>query len=217
MDWELLATLTDDERRTLLSQTIRRRFRRGEVVFHEQDPGDSMHLIAQGHVAVRRTTPLGDEATLLILGPGEYFGELVLLSKDARRNATVIALENTETLTIGRDGLNELRARHPDVDRFLLAALADEVRRLSTLLSEALYVPVDKRVLRRLLEVATKYGGQANGTVIPLTQEDLAGLAGTSRPSANKVVRAAEEAGLLRVGRAEIEILDLDGLRHRAR
>ncbi len=217
MDWELLAALTEDERRNLLSQTVRRRFRRGEVVFHDQDPGDTLHLIVKGHVAVRRSTPLGDEATLVILGPGDYFGELVLISADVRRNATVIALEATETLTIGRDGLNELRSRHQAIDRFLLDALTHEVRRLDTLLSEALYVPVDKRVLRRLLEVATKYGGQANGTVIPLTQEDLAGLAGTSRPSANKVLRAAEEAGLLRVGRAQIEILDLEGLGRRAR
>lgn len=217
MDWALLSTLSEEERRSLLSRTTRRRFRRGEVVFHEGDPGDTLHLVVEGHLAVRRTTPLGDVATFAILGPGEYFGELVLISTHERRNATVVALEHTETLTLQRDALNELRDAHHSIDRFLLGALSDEIVQLSVLLAEALYEPVHKRVLRRLLEVATTYGGQANGTIVPLTQEDLAGLAGTSRPSTNKVLRAGEEAGLLRVGRGQIELLDVEGLRRRAR
>ena len=216
MDWDLLAALNDEERRALLGRTARRRYQRGEVIFHEEDLGDMLHLIAKGHVSVRRSTPLGDLATIIILGPGDYFGELVLVSAHERRNATLIALETTETLSLHRDQLDELRQGHPAIDRFLLAALADDVRRLSDLLMEALYVPVEKRVLRRVLEVARKYGGEESGTLIPLTQEDLAGLAGTSRPSANKVVRAAEEAGLIRAGRGQIELIDPDGLRHLA-
>jgi CRP-like cAMP-binding protein len=213
VDWELLAALSEEERRALLSRTSRRRYYRGEVIFHEEDLGDMLHLIVKGHVSVRRSTPVGDLATIIILGPGDYFGELVLISAHVRRNATLIALESTETLCLHRDQLDELRQGHPAIDRFLLAALADDVRRLSDLLMEALYVPVEKRVLRRLLEVAKKYGGQEKGTRIPLTQEDLAGLAGTSRPSANKVVRAAEAAGLIRAGRGQVELLDPEGLR----
>lgn len=217
MDWKLLAALTEEERRALLSRTSRRRFHRGEVIFHEEDLGDMLHLIAKGHVSVRRSTPLGELATIIILGPGDYFGELVLVSAHERRNATLVALESTETLSLHRDQLDELRQRHPAIDRFLLAALADDVRRLSDLLMEALYVPVEQRVLRRLLEVAKKYGGQEKGTRIPLTQGDLAGLAGTSRPSVNKVVGAAEDASLIRVGRGQIELLDPEGLRELAR
>ncbi|MFV0308828.1 MAG: cyclic nucleotide-binding domain-containing protein [Desertimonas sp.] len=48
----------------------RRRFRRGEVVFHEGDPGDTVHLVDKGHVAVRVTTPVGDVATVRVVGPG---------------------------------------------------------------------------------------------------------------------------------------------------
>ena len=91
-----------------------------------------------------------------MLGPGDYFGELVLVSPESGRNATVVALDSTETLTIDRDQLQTLRSRFPTIDRFLLDAIAN--RRLSSLLSDALYVPVDKRVLRRLLEVANAYG-----------------------------------------------------------
>jgi CRP/FNR family cyclic AMP-dependent transcriptional regulator len=218
VDWALLAPLTAEQRQDLLSRTRRRKFARNEVIFHEGDPGDTLHLLARGHVAVRRTTPLGDVATLFILGPGGFFGELVLLmSTGTGRTATIVALEPVETMSLHRDQLEELRQLHPAIDRFLLAALAEDVSRLSTLLTEALYIPVEKRVLRRLLDVAKSYEGKVNGAVIPLTQEDLAGLAGTSRPSANKVVRSAEEAGLLRVSRGQVELLDVEGLTRRAR
>jgi CRP-like cAMP-binding protein len=217
VDWKLLTSLTEEEQRRVISETRRRRFRRGEVVFHEGDPGDTLHLIAKGHVAVRRSTPLGEIVTLVVLGPGDFFGELVLVSPESGRNGTVVALDATETLTLRLDQLQTLQRQYPTIDRFLLDAMAKEIRRLSSLLSDALYVPVDKRVLRRLLEVAHTYGDEGPAEVIPLTQEDLAGLAGTTRPSANKALRALEEAGLITMSRGEIRLLDPDGLARRAR
>lgn len=222
-DWALLGPLSDDERREVLRLARRRRFSRHEVVFHEGDPGDTLHLIDRGHVAARVTTPLGDVATLVVLGPGQHFGELALVAGSNRRNSTVIALDAVETLSLHRDEWEVLRARHSGIDRFLVAALAGELTRSSQRLLEALYLPVDKRVLRRILELAAIFGGDAGATggsdsvVVPLTQEDIAGLAGTSRPSANRVLRAAEEAGLVRVSRGRVEILDVEGLRRKAR
>jgi CRP/FNR family transcriptional regulator, cyclic AMP receptor protein len=216
VEWRLLTGLPEEDRRRVLGLCRRRRYRPREVIFHEGDPGDTMHLLAKGHVAVRVTTPLGDVATLIVYAPGDFFGELVLVSPNAVRNATVEALDAVETLTLHRDHLDALRHQHPSLDRFLVEALAAEVRRLSARLLEALYVPVDKRVLRRLVELARMYGDD-EVAVIPLTQEDLAGLAGTTRPTANKVLRGAEDAGLLRIRRGRLEVLDVDGLERRAR
>ena len=78
--------------RSLLQIARRRPFARNEVVFHRDDPGDSLHLISKGRFSVRVMTPLGDVATVAVRGPGESFGEMVLLSEDARRSATVTAL-----------------------------------------------------------------------------------------------------------------------------
>jgi CRP-like cAMP-binding protein len=215
--WKLLGALTPDEQRIVISQAQRRRYGRAEVIFHEGDPGEALHLIAKGHVAIRNSTPLGDIVTLAVVGPGDFFGELVIVSPQAARNATAVALEATETLTLQRGQLDELRREHPAIDRVLLDVMAAQIRRMSLLLSDALYLPVGKRVLRRLLEVADKYGDGATATLIPLTQEDLAGLAGTTRPSANKVLRSAQEAGLLSMSRGQVRILDLEGLIRQAR
>src|SRR4051794_29086320 len=169
MQWELLASLADEDRRTLLSLARRRRFRRNEVVFHDGDPGDALHLISKGRVAVRVMTPLGDTATIVILGPGEYFGEMAILSP-APRNATVVALEPLETMTLHRDDFNELRHQHRWIDSFLIEALAAEPRQSSVRLLEALYVSVDKRVLRRLVPLVDIYqeGDSLPPVVIPL-------------------------------------------------
>jgi CRP/FNR family cyclic AMP-dependent transcriptional regulator len=217
MRWSILDGLPEDDAQRVLEATRRRRFARREVLFHEGDPGDSVHLIDRGRVAARITTPLGDVATVNVRDAGEVVGELALLDPASRRTATVIALEPTETLSLHRDAFNDLRRQHPSIDRFLVAILAEEVRRLSHLLVEALYVPVDIRVVRRLMHVAEMYAaGSAGPTEVPLTQEELASLAGTSRATVNRVLGQAEDEGAVDVRRGRIVILDDARLRSRS-
>jgi len=213
----LLDCLDDDERRQLLSETTRRRFKRGEVLFHDGDPGDTLHLIDKGHVAIRTTTPLGDVATFAVLGPGDVFGEQAVLREGDRRSATAVAVEHAETRTLRRDQFEELRRRHPQIDRFLIEVLVAQVRQLNSHLQEALYVPAETRVLRRVLSLVPSYLELDGSCVIPLTQDDIATMAGTSRPTANRVLKAAEADGLVRVARGRIDILDREALSARAR
>jgi CRP/FNR family transcriptional regulator, cyclic AMP receptor protein len=169
-----------------------RKFARGEVVFHEGDRGDTLHLIARGHLAVRVTTPLGDTATVRILGPGEYFGELAVVAP-APGIATVTALDATETVALHRDQIERLRQEHPDVDRVLLEAVVGEVRRSSAALLEAMYVPVPARLARALVGLARTYpGDRQNRAVIPLTQDtSLASRTTSSRAACTRPARAS--------------------------
>jgi CRP/FNR family cyclic AMP-dependent transcriptional regulator len=216
--WELLDGLADTEVQALLSIARRRRFARGEVVFHEHDPADTLHLIDKGRFVVRVGTPLGDTAILAVLGPGDMFGELSLLGDaDARRSATVAALEAGETRSVHRLDFERLRATHPESANVLISILAGQVRRLSRHLLEALYVPADKRVLRRLLEVGRLYGDADGPSVVPLTQEDLAGLAGTSRATVNRVLREEEARGTVKLGRGRTTLLDEETIARRGR
>lgn len=190
----------------------RRRFRRREVVFHEGDPGNTVHFILSGRVAVRVTTPLGDSATLSVLGRGDAFGELALLDPAARRTATVVALEPTETWSMGNTDLSEARSRHPTVERFFSEMLAAYVRRLSALVLEALYLPVDKRVARRLHHLAGLYATGPGSVEIGLTQDDLASVAGASRPTVNRVLGHLAEQGVISVARGRVVVIDLERL-----
>jgi CRP/FNR family transcriptional regulator, cyclic AMP receptor protein len=216
--WELLGGLAEAEVRALLSIARRRRFARGEVVFHEHDPADTLHLVDKGRFAVRVSTPLGDQAILSILGPGDMFGELSLLGDaDARRSATVASLEAGETLSVHRLDFERLRGEHPEATAVLVSILAEQVRRLSRHLLEALYVPADKRVLRRLLDLGSLYADGDGTTTVPLTQEDLAGLAGTSRATVNRVLRDEESRGSVKLGRGRTTVLDRAAIERRGR
>jgi CRP/FNR family transcriptional regulator, cyclic AMP receptor protein len=217
VQWRLLEGVPDEDLRQLLSVARRRTFRRGEVVFHRDDPADSLHLIVKGRFAIRVMTPFADQVTLAVRGPGESFGEMALVGGGARRSATVEALEAAETFAVYQPEFDRLRAEHPSVTEILVAFLANEVRMLNDRLLEALFVPVERRVLRRIDELARLYGPGPNGTPeIPLTQEEIADLAGTSRATANAVLRDAQGRGLVSLSRGRVEVVDPDGLAEHA-
>ncbi|MEO8107094.1 MAG: Crp/Fnr family transcriptional regulator, partial [Actinomycetes bacterium] len=204
------------DRTQLVEQARRRSFGRGEVIFHEGDPADTVHLIVSGHVFIRITTPQGDVATVRVVGPGGHFGELALVAPGARL-ATVRAVERAETLVIGADAFSGLRRRNPEIERAMTAMMTSEVRRLSHQLVEALYLPVPKRIRRRLMDLHTMYAVDGERVTLPVTQEDIAGLAGTTRPTTNKELMSLQDAGLIVVGRGRIEVLNPTELSRRAR
>jgi CRP-like cAMP-binding protein len=215
MQWRLLDGVPEEHVRELLKVARRRRFSRNEVVFHRDDPGDSVHLVQRGRFAVRVMTPLGDLTTVAVRGPGESFGEMALVAEAPRRSATVAALEEAETISVYRDDFDVMRTRYASVDRVLLRFLTNEVRMLNERLLEALYVPVEKRVRRRLVELSELYGGEP--PVIPLTQETLAELAGTTRPTVNQVLRDEERRGTIELLRGKVRVLDAGELARRGR
>ncbi len=207
----LFGQLPEAEVRRVISVARRRRFGRNEVVFHRGDPADSLHLIAKGRFASRVTTQLGETVTVAVLGAGEAFGELALVEPDAKRSTTVVALEVGETHSVGRDEFGALREGYPSVNDVLVQLLAQRLRRQSDLLAEALFLPAETRVLRRVCELAEIYGKE-----IPLTQEDIAGLAGTSRATVNRVLRAEAKRGTVELQRGRTRVVDAGSLVRRS-
>jgi CRP/FNR family transcriptional regulator, cyclic AMP receptor protein len=214
VEWRLLADVPPEQVGELLRIARRRTFARNEVVFHRDDPGDSLHLISKGRFAIRVMTPLGDTATIAVRGPGDSFGEMALVG-GMRRSATVAALEDSETFSIYQREFEQLRREHPAVNDVLVRFLVGEVRMLSERLLEALYVPVERRVLRRLVELAELYPAEDGIPEIALTQETISELTGAKRPTVNQVLREEAERGTIQLLRGKTRVLDLDALRAR--
>ncbi len=215
MEWPLLADVPPDDLRQVLSIARRRTFARHEVVFHRGDPADTLHLVVTGRFGVTITTPLGDTALLAVHGQGGTFGELALAAPGAVRSATVAALEPGETRSVLRDDFARLQQRYPGVNTVLVAILAEQVRHANERMVEAHYIDAETRVRRRVCELAEIYGGGA--ATIPLTQEDLAGMAGTSRATVNRVLRQDAALGLVELKRGRTVVLRPEELRRRAR
>jgi CRP-like cAMP-binding protein len=215
VQWTLLEGLPPEDVRRVLSIARRRTFRKGEVVFHRDDLAESLHLIVSGRFAARITTPLGETAMLDVLGPGEAFGELALLTPGAKRSATVESLDAGETLSVYRDDFALLQSEHPGVKDVLLRLLAEQLARASDRIVEAHYTDADTRVRRRLRDLAARQKGATGPIAISLTQEHLAEMAGTSRATVNRVLREEERRGSVSLGRGRTTVLDLDELSRR--
>jgi CRP-like cAMP-binding protein len=212
----LFKDLPEPELRRLVTIARRRRFARGEVVFHDGDPADSLHLVVRGYFAARLETRRGDAVTMSVHGPGDSFGELALLETEQTRSTTVAALAAGETYAVRRDDFSRLRREYPEVNDVLTRLLAQRLRRTTELLTEALFVGADLRVLRRLAELASLYAPGARAAVVPLAQHELAELAGTSRATVNRVLRAEVQRGTVTLGRNQITVVDAETLTARA-
>jgi CRP-like cAMP-binding protein len=205
-DWPILSPLSEDEKRQVLLLARRRRFQRGEVVVHRDDPADAMHLIQSGSLAVRVLTPLGDMATLAIVGPGGVVGEMGLIRPAGMRSATIQALAPTETYSLNREAFDRLRREHPAIDALLVRILADRVVEVTERLLDALYTPAPRRVASFIETLADRYRDGSGTATIPLTQEDLASLAGTSRLTVSRVLREMRARGQVEVGRGRLTV-----------
>lgn len=215
MTLQLLRDLPDEERRLVLGRTRRRRFARGEVLFHEGDPAETLHFVAEGRVMARCTTPRGDSVAFRVLGSGRVLGEVSAMAADRRRTATVVALEPTITLSLTFTDFDALCREHPAIQRSVATLLAARVRRLSDHLAEALFLSAEARIVRRLLDLAEEYETRpgAERVIIPLSQSNVAELAGAARPTTNRVLRALETDGVVALHRARVEVTDRDALR----
>jgi CRP-like cAMP-binding protein len=212
----LLGDLPEEAVHRLVAAARKRAFAAGEVIFHAGDPADTLHLIVKGRVAAIISSRYGQQLTFALMGEGEFFGELALLGPDTVRTATVRALEPTETRSIRHTDFVAIRRDHPRVNEVLIRLLAARVVRLSIRLEEALHLPVETRVRKCLIEMAQIYGGGAPDTVIPLTQEELAALAGTARATVNRVLRQEEKHGNVSLGRHRVTVRNLRAVIMRA-
>lgn len=211
-----LAAVSEPDQKRIIQRCTRRRYGAGAFLFYGGDAGDSLHLIVKGKVAILAGGALGDVLMLSILSVGEVFGELALIGEEPHRTTSVRALEPTETLVLTREDFEELRTHHPSVDRFLVALLATQVRRLTTRIVETAEVPAAARVYRRIVELAEMFGASTSEAPVPVTQEQLASMAGVKLRVTNRVISDARRDGLLDTGRGRLTLHDMAELRRRA-
>jgi CRP/FNR family transcriptional regulator, cyclic AMP receptor protein len=203
--WQLLDSLNETTLDSVRQVARRRRYATGDSVFRQGDAGDSLHIVETGRFEVRVLTPMGFEMVVQLMGAGDYFGELALLAPPAIRSATVTAFEASSTWAIHESDFSEIRRKDPSVDRLLVAALADRVRTETDRAIEAAFMPVERRVARQLMSLVSVFGGLAGNEVeLPITQELLAGLVGTTRSTVNRVLRSYEEKHWVRLHRSRI-------------
>ncbi len=206
---------SDRDRIAALLQT--RRYPRGEVIFHQDDVGSTLHIVAEGWVKIAATSVEGKQQTLAILGPGAFFGEMSLLDEEPR-SADAIAMENCSVLTLSREEFLRYLQEHSSASLKLLTELCRRLRRADHLIRDTASLDVPGRLAAAILHLSEEQGrreAQAISIEVRLTQGELAELVGASRESVNKWLGVYTRQGLLRYDQGRLTVLNRDGLLQR--
>ncbi|MFS0885883.1 Crp/Fnr family transcriptional regulator [Aeromicrobium sp. 179-A 4D2 NHS] len=211
--------LDDDASGALESSMSAVTLRRGEILFGEGDEGDQLYVVIEGKIKLGRRSVDGRENLIAILGPGQMFGELSFFDPGPR-SATATAVTDVELRSLGHSALNPVLQSHPDVAYALLNQLAGRLRRTNEVVGDLVFSDVPGRVSKALLDLASRFGRQADDGIHvnhDLTQEELAQLVGASRETVNKALADFASRGWLRLEPRSVIILDLERLKRRSR
>ena len=215
---ELFGSLADDELQRLAEGARTRTFRRGQYLWYQGDPGDTLLVVCDGRLkVVFGIESTGDEAVLHSVGSCEVLGELALLD-GAPRSASVVALEQTTALILSRAVVLDAMARHPAVLEAMLRAVGRLVRRLTEQNGDLVFLDLGGRLAKLLLRLAEGRTPGNDGIVLDthLSQSELAAMIGATRPAVNRVLHLFAARGLIRVEGQVIVLQDLPGLQRRA-
>ena len=215
----LFAGLDDETARALAAAMKPVEALRGDILFHEGDPGDRLYVIREGKIKLGRRSNDGRENLLAILGPGEMFGELSLFDPGPR-TATASVVADAVVMELAHAELVAWLKDTPAVAGHLLQALARRLRRTNEALADLVFSDVPGRVAKALLDLSTRFGEPVDEGVRvahDLTQEELAQLVGASRETVNKALADFAARGWVRREGRAVVLLDLDRLERRAR
>ena len=210
----LLSGLEPSELERIAQVAIPRSFPKGARVFHEGDRTDACYVIRAGEVRVTREHPDGRAIALATLGAGELVGELAMLDGGVR-SASVEALTDVDLLAVSAADMKGLLERNAEITAKLVIALTKRLRETNERISRQSFQTVPSRVAGVLSQLVSEENAEQgrDGVTIRMNQADLAQLAGTSRESVSRFLAVLERAGVVRVGRGRVTVLEPHRLR----
>jgi CRP/FNR family transcriptional regulator, cyclic AMP receptor protein len=210
--------LTADERRVLRGLGRDRAYPPGATICVEGDPATHVFILLDGWVKILSVTEDGRESVLAIRGAGDLVGETAG-ETTGHRNATIRAISATFALAVGFDQFSSFLDSHREGSHAYRRMIthrwseADSTLRIRTVTSGA------QRLAGLLLHLAERLGHREGGTInmsLPLSQEELASLAGTSRATVARALKNWRKRDLIRTGQRCITLIDVPGLRKAA-
>lgn len=197
--FNLLESLTHEEMESLNKMVVDSLVKKKQPVYLAGDPNEYLYFLKRGRVKVSRVDESGKEYTLILLEPGEIFGELGLFD-ETPRETTAIALEESLICTMRRRDFEELLRNKPELSIRLNKLMGTRTRQIETKIEELLFRDVPSRLARLLLRLLEKHKqetkhGQRIG--IKLTQQELANLIGATREMTSSVLNHFKKEGII--------------------
>jgi CRP/FNR family transcriptional regulator, cyclic AMP receptor protein len=211
---ELFGELDDSTLLAIAGRARRRVVDRGQVLFWQDEPGESMFVLLEGAVKLVVSSRDGGLVELARLVAPASFGELAVLD-GGPRSATAEAVERSTLLAITRAEVLRLVHSEEQVAEALLRLLGTMVRRTTRQVTDLALLSLPMRVAAKLLELADP-AGEGPARTRRFTQVELATMVGAARQSVNQALKALEARGYIRTAGRAVEILDPQSLRRLA-
>ena len=171
-----------------------------QMLFLAGDAGDACYRVEEGLLKASVFAPGGSERILAIFGPGSLVGELSMIDGRAR-SASVAALRPSELSLVSRVTFDAFARSHSELCHHIMKLLARRLRETNVALAAATFLPLEGRIARVLLDLATAFGSDLGGGRIliwqKVTQSDLAGMAGLARENASRILNDWTERTLV--------------------
>jgi len=203
----LFAGFSDEALARVAGVAVRRVYAPGEIVIFEGDPCQAAYFIAEGQVRVYRLSPGGREQVLARLGPGQAFNTVPPFKPHGVNHATVEALTPTILYAVNSEDFRRLVGECAELALAILQDFARRLDHLTDLVEDLSLRTVRGRLARFLLDHA-----EAGGVTRRWTQEEIAAHLGTVRDMVGRTLRAFADAGLVRMERQRVVLLDREGL-----
>ena len=186
---------------------------RGDVLFKEGDAPDALYIVLSGRIAIAiDNKPLDSrESVVALMVEGDLFGDLALLDGGAR-SALARALEPSTVLHIPYSAVEPQLSTNPDLLWGITRVLARRLRAMDEALADSVFLDVTGRTAKRLLELSEG----KDVFVLPVTQEELAGMVGASRERVNKAIASFIRLGWLEQRDRQYKLLNRQNLEVRA-
>lgn len=204
----LFDNLNDEQLEHILRIATRRTITPGTILFNEKEMGMTFYIILAGSIKLFTKSNNGEEKVLSLVNSGESFGELSLL--DGRpRSASAQTLETTTLLELSSEQFMALMQSHFDITRGILAELCRRLRQTNEHVNDLTFLDGRTRVLKNLITLANK-NGKREGNIISihmaLNYDELAQMAGVTKPVLSEVIRELEQRGVLQFGINEYKL-----------
>jgi CRP/FNR family cyclic AMP-dependent transcriptional regulator len=179
-----------------------RRYRKGTVLIHEADPGDTLFVVVEGLVKVYCTDDFDKEITFGVIGPGDYFGEMAL--DGGPRSANVVTLESTVCALLTRTTLLSFIGRHPEFALHLLSKVIRRARMATNSARNLAFVDVYGRLSQCLQSLATPQPDGTQRITERITHQEIASRTGCSREMVSRILKDLENGGYVQVDKRQI-------------
>jgi CRP-like cAMP-binding protein len=196
---QLFSDLTLEERSSVAGRVAIREFKKGQVILLEEDTNKYMYSVLSGEVKVFYTTMEGKESIVAFHGAGASFGEISLIDQQTIP-ATVVALERSMVLIIGRDDFFEIVRTQPKVMHKLLLLLTGRMRLAWNQVRMLHFKDASYRIMTSIKDLSTERGEPAPEGVLlkmRLTHQNIADLTGLTRETVTRVIDKWKKRGLL--------------------